>query len=57
MSAMLETRNKIKNGIIVGIFADDGRKFKSLYKEQNIFSAEEYDDVLHNAKFLSKLFY
>src|ERR671918_240298 len=57
MSAMLETRNKIKKGIIVGIFADDGRKFKSLYKEQNIFSAEEYDDALHNAKFLSKLFY
>src|SRR5919106_2015533 len=57
MAAMIETRNKIKNGIIVGIFADDGRKFKSLYKEQNIFSAEEYDDALHNAKFLSKLFY
>jgi len=57
MSAMLETRNKIKKGIIVGIFADDGRKFKSLYKEQNIFTAEEYDKALNNAKYLSELFY
>jgi cysteine synthase B len=57
MSAMLETRNKIKKGIIVGIFADDGRKFKSLYKEQNIFTAQEYDKALNNAKYLSELFY
>jgi cysteine synthase B len=54
---MLETKNKIKKGIIVGIFADDGRKFKSLYKEQNIFTAHEYDKALNNAKYLSELFY
>lgn len=57
MSAMLEARDKIENGIIVGIFADDGRKFKSLYKEQNVLNEEEYEKALQNAKFLSKLFY
>jgi len=57
MSAMLEARDKIDNGIIVGIFADDGRKFKSLYKEQNVLNEEEYEKALQNAKFLSKLFY
>jgi len=57
MSAMLDTRNKIKKGIIVGIFADDGRKFKSLYKEQNVFTAEEYDKALHKSKYLSELLY
>jgi cysteine synthase B len=57
MSAMLETRDKIENGIIVGIFADDGRKFKSLYKEQNVLNEDEYVKALQNAKSLSKLFY
>ncbi|MCJ7638020.1 MAG: cysteine synthase family protein, partial [Nitrososphaeraceae archaeon] len=57
MSAMLEARDKIENGIIVGIFADDGRKFKSLYQEQNVLNEEEYGKDLQNAKFLSKLFY
>lgn len=57
MSAMLEARDKIENGIIVGIFADDGRKFKSLYQEQNVLNEEEYEKALQNAKFLSKLFY
>lgn len=57
MSAMLEARDKIENGIIVGIFADDGRKFKSLYQEQNVLNEEEYAKALQNAKFLPKLFY
>ena len=57
MAAMLEARDKIENGIIVGIFADDGRKFKSLYQEQNVLNEEEYEKALQNAKFLSKLFY
>src|SRR6185503_4020116 len=54
MSAMLETRDKIENGIVVGIFADDGRKFKSLYKEYNVLNEEEYVNILQNAKSLSK---
>jgi cysteine synthase B len=57
LSAMLETRDKIENGIVVGIFADDGRKFKSLYKEYNVLNEEEYVNILQNAKSLSKLFY
>jgi S-sulfo-L-cysteine synthase (O-acetyl-L-serine-dependent) len=57
MSAMLEARDKIENGIIVGIFADDGRKFKSLYQQQNVLNEEEYEKALQNAKFLSTLFY
>jgi cysteine synthase B len=57
MSAMIETRNKIKNGVIVGIFADDGRKFKSLYEEQNILTSTEYEKALQNAKYLSELLY
>ncbi|HET7641930.1 MAG TPA: cysteine synthase family protein [Nitrososphaeraceae archaeon] len=57
MSAMLHTRNKIDKGIIVGIFADDGRKFQSLYQEQNIFTNKEYTKALSNAKYLSNLAY
>ena len=57
MSAMINTRDKIEKGIIVGIFADDGRKFQSLYQEQNIFTNKEYTKALSNAKYLSDLAY
>ena len=57
MSAMLHTRKKIDKGIVVGIFADDGRKFQSLYQEQNIFTNKEYTKALSNAKYLSNLAY
>jgi S-sulfo-L-cysteine synthase (O-acetyl-L-serine-dependent) len=57
MSAMIETRSKIKKGVIVGIFADDGRKFKSLYEEQNVLTSEEYEKALQNAKYPSELLY
>ena len=57
MSAMINTRDKIEKGIIVGIFADDGRKFQSLYQEQNIFTNKEYTKALNNAKYLSNLAY
>src|ERR671930_2746237 len=50
MTSMLKTAEKLDRGIIVGIFADDGRKFKSLYTQQNIFSNEEYQTALKNAK-------
>ena len=42
---------------VVGIFADDGRKFKSIYAQQNIMSEQEFDDALKNAKHLSKIQY
>ena len=33
-------------GVFVGIFADDGRKFKSLYHQQNVFTDEEFNKLL-----------
>ena len=42
MSSMLKFSKEIDNGVIVGIFADDGRKFKSLYKEQNVLMESDY---------------
>ncbi len=46
MSSMLKFSERIEKGIIVGIFADDGRKFKSLYKEQNILVESDYSSAL-----------
>jgi len=46
MSCMLEYSKKIDKGVIVGIFADDGRKFKSLYKEQNVVAENDYVSAL-----------
>jgi cysteine synthase B len=48
---------RIDEGVVVGIFADDGRKFKSLYAQQKIFSEEEFDANLKQAKNLSKIAY
>ena len=50
---------EIKNddSCIVGIFADDGRKFKSVYATQKIMSEEEFDNSLKDAKHLSELAY
>ena len=45
------------NGCVVGIFADDGRKFKSVYDEQKIMSMEEFDECLTQAKHMSELAY
>ncbi len=45
------------NGCVVGIFADDGRKFKSVYVQQKIMSAEEFNACLKEAKHLSELAY
>ncbi|HXV89356.1 MAG TPA: cysteine synthase family protein [Nitrososphaeraceae archaeon] len=42
MSSMLKFSKEIDKGVIVGIFADDGRKFRSLYKEQNVLSESDY---------------
>ncbi len=58
MAAMLKTKNNAAaNSIIVGIFADDGRKFKSLYTEQHVFSENEFDSALANSKYLNSLAY
>ena len=42
---------------VVGIFADDGRKFKSVYAEQNIMTAYEFENSLKDAKHMSELAY
>ena len=43
----------VENGLVVGIFADDGRKFKSLYTQQGVFTSDEFDYALKEAKYLS----
>ncbi|HYY40804.1 MAG TPA: pyridoxal-phosphate dependent enzyme, partial [Nitrososphaera sp.] len=57
MNSMLKVARNLDHGIIVGIFADDGRKFKSLYIKENVLSEEEYDRALGNSKYMSKLAY
>ena len=47
----------IDEGFVVGIFADDGRKFKSLFAEQNIFTQEEFEAALKKASHMSKIVY
>ena len=44
-------------GCIVGIFADDGRKFKSIYAEQNVMTEEEFDESLKEAKHMTEIIY
>lgn len=56
-TAMLQAAQELDSGVIVGIFADDGRKFKSLYTRENIMSEQEYDMALKNAKYMSELAY
>ena len=46
MSSMLQFSKEIDKGVIVGIFADDGRKFKSLYKEQKVLAESDYLSAL-----------
>ena len=45
------------NACIVGIFADDGRKFKSIYAQENIMTEKEFDYALSHAKHVSDIFY
>ncbi|MGA0297226.1 MAG: cysteine synthase family protein [Nitrosopumilaceae archaeon] len=42
---------------VVGIFADDGRKFKSVYADQKVMNSEEFDQCLKEAKHMSELAY
>jgi S-sulfo-L-cysteine synthase (O-acetyl-L-serine-dependent) len=57
MTSMLKVAHNLDHGNIVGIFADDGRKFRSLYIRENILTEQEYDSALKTAKYLSKLAY
>ena len=42
---------------VVGIFADDGRKFRSVYATQNVMTEKEFDSALKEAKHMSELAY
>jgi S-sulfo-L-cysteine synthase (O-acetyl-L-serine-dependent) len=51
-------RYRVEEGsCVVGIFADDGRKFKSLYSKQNVFTETEFDEALKQARYVSKIVY
>jgi len=57
MAAMQDYVNNYEEGIFVGIFADDGRKFQSLYLQQNLFSKDEFNKYLNSCKHLPQLIY
>lgn len=59
LASMMERAHEItdKDQVFVGIFADDGRKFKSLYKDQLVFTDDEFENYLKNNSFLPKLAY
>ena len=57
MTSMMKAAQNLDHGGIVGIFADDGRKFKSLYTKENVLSKQEYEKALKSAKHMSKLAY
>ncbi|RNJ77924.1 MAG: cysteine synthase family protein [Nitrosopumilus sp. H8] len=42
---------------VVGIFADDGRKFRSVYAEQNVMTESEFDACASQARHVSVLAY
>jgi cysteine synthase B len=53
----LAKENTKKDQVFVGIFADDGRKFKSLYKEMGIFTESEFDEYVDARNHLPELAY
>jgi len=42
---------------VVGIFADDGRKFRSVYATQKVMTGKEFDNALKEAIHMSELAY
>ena len=57
MTSMLKAAHNLDHDVIVDIFADDGRKFRSLYNQENILTEQEYDRALNGAKYMPKLAY
>ncbi|MEM1995180.1 MAG: cysteine synthase family protein [Nitrososphaerales archaeon] len=58
-AAAQEVAGKLSEGKLVLMFADDGRKFWSLYDRFKVFTREEFDYYSHYAKYLppNPLFY
>ena len=57
LTSMLKVARNLDHGFIVGIFADDGRKFKSLYIKENVLSEGEYDKAIEKVNYMPKLAY
>jgi len=57
MAAVRKIIESIDKGFIVAVFADNGRKFKSLYVEQDVFTADGFDEALRNAVMLGDSFF
>ena len=55
MAAALKEVGKLNGGVVVVTFADDGRKFRSLYTNQNVFTDSEFDRALKEARMLTEL--
>jgi cysteine synthase B len=55
MAAAEKVKSKLNEGVIVVVFADDGRKFRSLYTSQGVFTDSEFDSALREAKMLADL--
>ena len=47
----------VPSGVVVGIFADDGRKFGSIYKERDIFTEKQFQQAVLDSSHMSKLAY
>lgn len=45
------------NGYVVGIFADDGRKFQSIYNQRHIMDDTQFQEAIKSASHLGKLAY
>lgn len=56
MAAVCKLIDKIEEGVVVTIFADNGKKFKSIYTQQGVFTSDEFDDALRNAVMLNGSF-
>ena len=50
-------KHHTKSGHVVGIFADDGRKFGSIYRERGIFDDAQFQEAVRGAAHLSMLSY
>lgn len=56
MAAMLKISQEMKStGSIVGIFADDGRKFKTLYQQLKLFDEERISKLMAESEHLPSL--
>jgi len=51
-AAAQEVAGRLNKGKLVLIFADDGRKFWSLYNKFKVFTVEEFDYYRRNARYL-----